>query len=86
MGAFSAVSVPATPDVAPDAPTIGTVTAGNTTATVTWTAPPGNGDSARTGYSVTVLDAAGFQVGDLRTTTDPVATGMLVTGLTNGTV
>ena len=85
VGAFSALSEPATPDVPPDAPTIGTATAGNTTATVTWTAPPGNGGSARTGYSVMVLDAAGVQAGDLRTTTDPVATSLLVTGLTNGT-
>ena len=35
----------------PAAPSIGTATAGNTTATVTWTAPADNGGSAVTGYS-----------------------------------
>ncbi|MEP7193083.1 MAG: peroxidase family protein, partial [Actinomycetota bacterium] len=85
VGAFSALSEPVTPDIAPKAPAIGAATAGNTTATVTWTAPPGNGGSARTGYSVKVLDTAGVQVGDLWTTTDPAATSLVVTGLANDT-
>jgi len=37
----------------PGAPTIGTATAGNASATVTWTAPASNGGSAITGYLIT---------------------------------
>jgi hypothetical protein len=64
---------------APGAPTIGTATAGNAQATVSWTAPASNGGSAITGYTVTsspggITQAAGAS-----------ATSVLVTGLTNGT-
>ena len=69
---------------APGAPTIGTATAGNATATVTWTAPASDGGSPITGYSVRVLDAANVQVGALRPA-GAAATNLVVTGLVNGT-
>jgi hypothetical protein len=68
---------------APGAPTIGTATAGNASATVTWTAPASDGGAPITGYQVKVLDAGGTQVGALRVA-GAAATSLLVTGLTNG--
>ncbi len=68
---------------APGAPTIGAPSAGNASATVRWTPPANTGGSAITGYSVKVVDAAGTQVGDLRTAPGD-ATSLVVTGLTNG--
>ncbi|MFZ3219640.1 MAG: autotransporter domain-containing protein [Rhodoferax sp.] len=65
---------------APDAPTIGTATAGNAQATVTFTAPASNGGSAITGYTVT--STPGSFTG---TSTGSTATPITVTGLTNGT-
>lgn len=69
---------------APGAPTVGTATAGNTTATLTWTAPSADGGSAITGYQVRVVNAAGTQVGALRPA-GATARSLTVTGLTNGT-
>ncbi len=69
---------------APGAPTVGTATAGNGTATLSWTAPADNGGSAITGYQVRVVDNAGTQVGALRPA-GATATSLTVTGLTNGT-
>ena len=69
---------------APGAPTIGTATAGDATATVTWTAPASNGGSPITGYNVRVLNAANVQVGALRPA-GAAATNLVVTGLVNGT-
>jgi hypothetical protein len=68
----------------PDAPTIGTATPANASATVTWTAPGNNGGSAITGYQVRVVNTAGTQVGALRPAGAGV-TSLTVTGLTNGT-
>jgi hypothetical protein len=68
----------------PNAPTIGTATAGNANATVRWTAPTDDGGSAITGYSIKVLDNANTQVGALRPA-GAAATSLTVTGLTNGT-
>jgi len=67
----------------PDAPAVGTATAGNASATVTFTAPAPNGSSAVTGFEV-VVNSAGSAV---RTVTgiDASATSATVTGLTNGT-
>jgi hypothetical protein len=78
----TATGAPAT--TAPAAPAIGTATAGNTTATVRWSAPTDDGGSAITGYSVKVLNATEQQVGALRTA-GATATSLTVTGLTNGT-
>jgi len=61
----------------PGAPTIGTATAGNGSATVTWTAPTSNGGSAITGYLITPSTGSPVTVGNVTSDT--------VTGLTNGT-
>jgi hypothetical protein len=65
----------------PDAPTISTATAGNTTATVTFTAPAFSGGTAITGYTVTSNPAGGID-------TNAGSTGLShsITGLTNSTV
>jgi uncharacterized protein (TIGR02145 family) len=52
-GPASSPSNSVTPSSVPDAPIIGTATAGNAQATVTFTAPVSNGGSAITGYTVT---------------------------------
>jgi trimeric autotransporter adhesin len=77
-GDASAPSSPVTPAVptAPGAPTIGTATAGNASATVTWTAPASNGGSPITGYVITPSTGSAVTVGNV--TSDDV------TGLTNG--
>jgi hypothetical protein len=67
---------------APGAPTIGTATAGDGTASFAATAPSSNGGSAITGYVLTVYKASdNTVVGTFNSTTLPVA----ATGLTNGT-
>jgi fibronectin type III domain protein len=72
---------PVAPATVPGAPTIGTATAGNASATVNWTAPASNGGSAITGYVVTPYIGAAAQgsttVGNVLTTP--------ISGLTNGT-
>jgi uncharacterized protein (TIGR02145 family) len=69
-----------TPSTAPDAPTIVTAAAGDTQATVTFTAPTSDGGSAITGYTATSTPG-GF------TGTLAQAAGGTITviGLTNGT-
>jgi Ca2+-binding RTX toxin-like protein len=67
----------------PAAPTIGTATAGNTSATVRWTAPTNTGGLPLTGFQVQVLD--GVNVVDTVTDIAPTATSTVVEGLTNGT-
>lgn len=68
---------PITPVIAvPDAPIIGTATAGNNQATVTFFAPASNGGSAITGYTLTSLP------GNF-TATGP-ASPLTVSGLANG--
>lgn len=62
----------------PGAPVIGTVTAGDASATVSFTAPASNGGSAITGYTATCT-AAGSLV------KSGTASPITVTGLTNGT-
>jgi uncharacterized protein (TIGR02145 family) len=61
----------------PGAPTIGTATAGNAQATVTFTAPVNNGGSTITGYTVTSSPGNIIGTGS--------ASPITVTGLTNGT-
>ena len=68
---------PTTAPTAPGAPTIGTVTAGNAQATVSFTAPASNGNSTITGYTVTSSPDGKTGSG----TASPIT----VTGLTNGT-
>ncbi len=65
----------------PDAPTIGTATAtGNTTATVSFTAPTNNGDSTITSYTATSNPSGGSG------TLSQAGSGTIsVTGLTGGT-
>jgi M6 family metalloprotease-like protein len=81
-GAQSASTNAATPVGVPGAPTIGTATAGNGQATLTWTAPASNGGSAVTGYKVTPYIGATAQTVQ---TFNSTATSQAVTGLTNGT-
>jgi uncharacterized protein (TIGR02145 family) len=75
--AASAASNSVTPSTVPGAPTIGTATAGNTQATVTFTAPGSNGGSAITGYTVTSSPGGFTAAGSV----SPIT----VAGLTNGT-
>jgi hypothetical protein len=62
---------------APGAPITVSATAGNASATLTWTAPSSNGGSAITGYVITPSSGSAVSVGNVSTDT--------VTGLTNGT-
>lgn len=61
----------------PDAPTIGTATAGNLKATVTFTAPASNGGASITAYRVTSTPSS--------ITADGSASPIVVTGLSNAT-
>ncbi len=81
-GRQSAASNSVTPATTPGAPTIGTATSGNASATVTWTAPASNGGSAITGYVVTPYIGGTAQTAQ---TFNSTATTETVTGLTNGT-
>jgi predicted RNA-binding protein with TRAM domain len=77
---IATASTTATPITTPGAPTIGTATAGNGQATVTFTAPASNGGSVITSYSVTSSPVGG--AGSL----NQAGSGtIIVTGLTNGT-
>lgn len=78
LGTPSAASNPVTPATVPDAPTAVVATAGNASATVSWTAPTNSGGSVITGYTVTSNP-------DNLTATTTGATTVTVTGLTNGT-
>jgi trimeric autotransporter adhesin len=76
-GSSSSASNSVTPATVPGAPTIGTATAGDASASVTFTAPASNGGSAITGYTVTSSPGGITATG----TSSPIN----VTGLTNGT-
>ncbi|MDO9430203.1 MAG: autotransporter domain-containing protein [Phenylobacterium sp.] len=65
---------------APDAPVIGTATAGDSQVSVTFTAPGSNGGSAITTYTATASPGGAFG-----TCAGPAACTATVTGLTNGT-
>jgi RHS repeat-associated protein len=82
-GAASSASnsvTPVAPVTVPGAPTIGTATAGNAQATVTFTAPASNGGATITGYTVTSSPAGGVD-------SNAGTTGLnhVMTGLINGT-
>jgi len=81
-GSASSASNSVTPATTADAPTIGTATRGNASATLTWTAPAGDGGSSITGYAVTPYIGATPQAPQ---TFNSTATTATVTGLTNGT-
>ena len=81
-GPASAASNSVTPVGVPGAPIIGTATAGNTVATVNFTAPGNNGGSAITGYTATCTSSNGGVSGS--NTGGAGATSIQVTGLTNG--
>jgi galactose oxidase-like protein/fibronectin type III domain protein/kelch motif-containing protein len=72
---------PTTP-TAPSAPTGVTATAGNGTATVSWTAPS-NGNSPITSYTVTPTTGGVAQTPTV-VSGNPPATGTTISGLTNG--
>ncbi len=80
--AASALSDPVTPASASGAPTIGLASAGNASASVTWTPPASNGGSPITGYTVTAVTSTGGSV--MTATAAAAATAGTVTGLTNG--
>ncbi|HEY4377630.1 MAG TPA: fibronectin type III domain-containing protein, partial [Acidimicrobiales bacterium] len=71
---------PAPPLTAPSAPTIGTATAGDGQATLTWSAPSSNGGSAVIGYLVTPYIGATAQTAQLF---GSVATAETIVGLAN---
>ena len=81
-GSASPQSSAVVPYTLPGAPTIGTATAGDSAATVTWTAPASNGFTAVTGYVVTPYIAG---VAQTPQTFSSTATTQTVTGLTPGT-
>ena len=76
-GAVSSASTAVTPRTVPGAPTIGTATPGNVSASVSFTAPASNGGSAITSYTVT------SSPGDFTGTGS--GSSITVSGLTNGT-
>jgi uncharacterized protein (TIGR02145 family) len=76
----SSASNAVTPATVPDAPTIGTAVAGNTQATVSFTAPSSDGGSAITGYTVTSNPAPAQSP----FTWSGTGTTITATGLTNG--
>jgi glucose/arabinose dehydrogenase len=78
-----ATAVPPPAGTVPGAPTIGSATFGNASATVRWTTPSTDRGSAITGYLVRVLDSSGAQVGALRQA-GATAPSLVVSGLTNG--
>lgn len=64
----------------PNAPTIGTATAGDASVSITFTAPTNIGSSAITGYIATAYDSSGNTVSATGS-----ASPINITGLTNGT-
>ena len=81
----SSTVTPTAPATAPDAPVIGTATAGSGSAVVRWTEPASDGGSAITAYEIQVVNSAtGATFGAVRIAAAD-ATQLTVTGLVNGT-
>jgi predicted outer membrane repeat protein len=76
-GAASAASNSVTPAIVPGAPTIGTATPGNGSATISFTPPASNGDSPITSFTAT-CNPGPFSA-------SAAASPITVSGLTNGT-
>lgn len=72
-------NIPAVTATPPGAPVIGVATAGNSSASIAFTAPASSGSSAITGYTANCTAAAGVRSGTAG------ASPISVTGLTNGT-
>ncbi len=83
-GPASARTAVVVPAALPGAPTLGTVTGGNASATLSWTAPSDTGGLPITGYTVRVYVGADTTAQQTLTAAAS-ATGLTVTGLTNGT-
>jgi hypothetical protein len=79
--AYSAMSNAVVPKAVPGAPTIGTATAGNATATVYWAAPASTGGSPITSYTIRV-----YRLGAVVSTKTAASTArsLVLTGLGNG--
>jgi hypothetical protein len=82
-GPASEASSPVTPIAPPGAPSGVAATAGNHSAIVSWTAPASNGGSQITTYTVTPFIGSEAQTPTV-VAGSPPATGVTVTGLTNG--
>ena len=84
LGPSSPGSNTVTPATVPGAPSAVSATAGNASATVTWTAPASDGGSPVTGYTVVASDSTTPANGGetCSWTTGPLT--CTVTGLTNG--
>jgi len=84
-GNYSSASSAVTPSTTPATPAFATVTPGNGSVSLTWTAPA-NGGSAITGYAVeTSSDDGAHWSAPLASALTSTATSATVTGLTNGT-
>ena len=83
-GPDSSPSGAVTPNSLPGAPTGVSATAGNGSATVSWTAPSSTGGSTISKYTVTPYVGSTAQA-PVTVTGNPPATSTTVTGLTNGT-
>lgn len=81
IGAISKRSATVTPLDVPDAPAIGTATAGDAFATVRWVAPASDGGSTITGYSVRATTASGVVALTQAVAADATS---VVLSLTNG--
>jgi Ca2+-binding RTX toxin-like protein len=82
-GLFSALSDGVTPGTLPSAPRIGTASARDDAALVTWQAPLNDGGLGVNDYRIRVVNPAGNQVGPLRTV-NAVSTSARVGNLVDG--